>query len=125
MAITKEQFVEWVKALNATKMKGLVEALEDELGVQAPRPTVAAVATPPPAPVAPTSFDVVLTDSGANRIQAIRVVRELTGLGLREARDLVNGAPSVVKEAVDAEQAAEVIAALEGVGAVAERRPAS
>ena len=125
MAITKEQFVEWVKALNATKMKGLVEALEDELGVQAPRPTVAAVATPPPAPVAPTSFDVVLADSGANRIQAIRVVRELTGLGLREARDLVNGAPSVVKEAVDAEQAAEVIAALEGVGAVAERRPAS
>ena len=125
MSITKEQFVEWVKALNVTRMKGLVDALEDELGVQAPRPVVAPVATPPPKPVTPTHFDVVLTESGANRIQAIRVVRELTGLGLREARDLVTDAPSVVKEAVDAEQAEAVVAALEGVGATAERRPAS
>jgi large subunit ribosomal protein L7/L12 len=123
MPITQDQFIEWVKALNATRLKGFVEALEDELDVKAPRAApVRQEATPPPA-VEPTHFDVVLTAVGDQKIKVIRAVRELTGLGLREARDAVDAAPAVVKEAVDAEQAEAVIAALVAAGASAERRP--
>lgn len=119
-----QEVIEIVKGLTVLELSELVKALEEEFGVSAAAP--AAVAAPAAgAPVAEaaeeqTEFDVVLTSAGDKKINVIKVVRELTGLGLKEAKALVDEAPNPVKEKVTKEEAAEVKAKLEEAGASVE-----
>ena len=111
--------VEELKVLTVLELSELVKAVEEEFGVSA----AAAVAVAAPvdggaaAAEEKTEFDVVLTDVGANKIAVIKVVREITGLGLKEAKDAVDGAPKVLKEAASKEEAEEIKKKLEEVGA--------
>jgi len=116
------QIIETVKGLTVIELADLVHALEKEFGVSA-----AAVAAPagagaaaPAAAEEPTSFNVILTDGGANKIQAIKVVRALTGLGLADAKAFVEGAPKAVKEGVDKKIADDIKKQLEEIGAKVE-----
>src|SRR3990170_4466775 len=111
MAITKDALVSAIKEMTVIELSDLVKTLEAELGVSAAVPMMAAPAGGGAAPVAApveeqTEFNVILQDIGANKINVIKVVRELTSLGLKEAKDLVEAAPKVVKEAVTKEEAA-------------------
>ena len=118
-----EQFVKYIEGLTVLDLSKLVKALEERLGVSAAAP-VAAAAAPAAAAAAPveekTEFDVVLTDAGASKIGVIKEVRAITGLGLKEAKDLVEGAPKPVKTAVSKDEAAQIKAKLEAVGAKVE-----
>lgn len=121
--MTKEQIIEAIKGMTVLELNELVKAAEEEFGVSAAAPV--AVAAAPGAAAAPaeeekTEFDVVLTVVGDQKIKVIKVVRELTGLGLKEAKDLVDGAPKTVKEAVSKEEAEEMKAKLAAVGATIE-----
>ena len=114
--------IEEVKALTVLELSELVHALEEEFGVSA---AAAAVAAGPAAGAAPaaeekTEFDVVMTDFGAEKIKVIKEVRAITGLGLAEAKALVEGVPAKIKEAVSKEEAEEVKGKLEAVGATVE-----
>lgn len=115
--------IEEVKALTVLELSELVKAIEEEFGVSAAAP-VAVVAGGAAAGGAAaeekSEFDVVLADAGAEKIKVIKVVREITGLGLKEAKDLVDGAPKTLKEAVSKESADEMKAKLEEVGAKVE-----
>lgn len=115
--------IEEVKALTVLELSELVKALEEEFGVSAAAP-VAVAAAPAAAGAAAaeekTEFDVVLTEAGANKIAVIKVVRELTGLGLKEAKELVDGAPKAVKEGASKDDAEAVKAKLEEAGAKVE-----
>lgn len=118
------KLIEDVKALTVMELSELVKALEAEFGVSAAAP-VAVAASGAAAAAAPveeekTEFNVVLKEIGPEKIKVIKVVRELTGLGLKEAKDLVDGAPSTVKEAVSKEEADSMAAKLKEVGAVIE-----
>jgi large subunit ribosomal protein L7/L12 len=118
-----EEIMEAVKGLTVLELSQLVKALEEEFGVSAAAP--AAVAAAPAAAGAPAEeeqfdFDVILTAAGEKKIQVIKVVRELTGLGLKEAKDLVDGAPKPVKEKITKEEAQSVKAKLEEQGATVE-----
>jgi large subunit ribosomal protein L7/L12 len=115
--------IEQVKVLTVLELSELVHALEDEFGVSAAAPMAAAAA--PTAAAAPveeeqTEFDVILASFGDNKINVIKVVRELTGLGLKEAKDLVDGVPKTLKEAVSKEEADAIKAKLEEAGAKVE-----
>ena len=116
--------IEEVKNLTVLELSDLVKALEEEFGVSAAAP--AAVAVVAAAPVAAeaaeekTEFDVVLASAGAEKIKVIKVVRELTGLGLKEAKELVDGAPKTLKEGASKEEADSIKAKLEEVGASVE-----
>lgn len=115
-----QDVLEIVKGMTVLELAELVKAFEDEFGVSAAAP--AAVAAAAPAAAAPvveeqTEFDVILIGAGANKIQVIKVVRELTGLGLKEAKDLVDGAPKPVKEKVNKAEAEGFKAKLVEVGA--------
>jgi large subunit ribosomal protein L7/L12 len=115
--------IEEVKNLTVLELSELVKALEEEFGVSAAAPMAAAAAPVAAAAVVEeekTEFDVILASAGAEKIKVIKVVRELTGLGLKEAKDLVDGAPKPVKEAATKEEAATMKAKLEEVGAVVE-----
>lgn len=116
--------IEEVKALTVLELSELVHALEDEFGVSAAAPAAVAVAAAPaaaaPAAEEKTEFDVVLAEVGAEKIKVIKVVRELTGLGLADAKALVEAAPKAVKEAVSKDDAAAMKAKLEEVGAKVE-----
>lgn len=117
------KLIEDVKVLTVLELSELVKALEEEFGVSAAAP--AAVAAAPAAAAAvveeeKTEFDVVLTGSGATKINVIKVVRELTGLGLKEAKDLVDGAPKTVKEAASKDEADAMKKKLEEAGASVE-----
>jgi len=116
------KLIEDVKVLTVLELSELVKALEEEFGVSAAAPV--AVAAAPAAGAAAveeqTEFTVVLASAGAEKIKVIKVVRELTGLGLKEAKDLVDGAPKPVKEGVDKAVADETKAKLEEVGATVE-----
>ncbi len=120
--ITK--FIEEVKALSVMELAELVKALETEFGVSAAAMAVAAPAAGGAAPAAAveeqTEFTVILKEAGAAKINVIKAVRELTGLGLKEAKDLVDGAPKAVKENVSKEDADAVAAKLKEAGAVVE-----
>lgn len=118
--MTKEQIIEAIKGMSILEVKELVEACEAEFGVSASAPVGAAVAVAAEAVEEQSEFDVVLSNSGAKKIGVIKVVRELTGLGLKEAKDLVDGAPQVVKAGVSKEEAEKVKAALEEAGAAVE-----
>jgi large subunit ribosomal protein L7/L12 len=115
--MTQVEIIEAIKAMSVLELNELVKACEEEFGVSA----AAAVVSAGPAAVATEeekdSFDVELTEIGAEKIKVIKVIRELTGLGLKEAKELVDGAPSVVKEGVDKGEAEAVQKALEEVGA--------
>ena len=119
--ITK--FVEEIKLLSVLELNELVKAIEEEFGVSAAAPVaVAGGAGAAAAPVEEekTEFDVVLASAGASKIKVIKVVRELTGLGLKEAKDAVDGAPTTLKTAIAKEEADKMKAALEAEGAVVE-----
>jgi len=118
--ITREEVLEWVKNAPALELAELVKEMEDVFGVSAAAP-VAMAAAPAAGEAAveeeQTSFDVMLTATGDKKIQVIKVVRELTGLGLKEAKDLVDGAPTKVLEGVDKAKAEEAKTKLEEQGA--------
>ena len=116
--------LEAIKELTVLEVSELVKAMEEEFGVSAAAPVAAvAVAAPAEAGAAAaekTEFDVVLADAGAEKVKVIKVVREITGLGLKEAKDLVDGAPKTVKEAASKDDAEAIKAKLEEVGAKVE-----
>ncbi len=117
MEVSREQVKDFIKNMSLLEAASLVKELEEELGVSAAAP-VAVAATPVAAAAAEeqTEFDAVLTSSGEKKIQVIKVVREITGLGLKEAKDLVDGAPKNVKEGVSKDEAEEVKNKIEEVG---------
>ena len=117
------KLIEDVKALTVMELSELVKALEEEFGVSAAAPVAVAAAAAPAAAAAAeekTEFDVVLAEVGPNKINVIKVVREITGLGLKEAKDKVDGAPSTLKEAVSKEEAEEAKKQLVEAGAEVE-----
>lgn len=120
----KNQIIEAIKNMNVMELAELVKELEDIFGVSAAAPVAVAAAAAPgaaaPAEEEKTEFDVILTDFGAEKIKVIKVVRELTSLGLKEAKELVESAPKAVKEAVSKEEAEAAKAKLEEVGAKVE-----
>ncbi|MHB1342510.1 MAG: 50S ribosomal protein L7/L12 [Coriobacteriia bacterium] len=121
--ITREEVLEWVKGAPALELAELVKEMEEVFGVSAAAPMAVAAAPAAGEAVAEeekTSFDVVLTGAGEKKIQVIKVVRELTSLGLKEAKDLVDGAPKPVVEGVNKEKAEEAKAKLEEAGASVE-----
>ncbi len=120
------KIVEEVESMSVTELNELVKAIEEKFGVSAAAMAVAAPAAggaaAAPAAEEKTEFDVVLKDAGPNKIPCIKVVREITGLGLGEAKALVDGAPSTVKEGVSKDVANELIAKFKEVGATAEMK---
>lgn len=118
--MTKEQIIEAIKGMSILEVKELVEACEAEFGVSASAPVVAVAAGPADAAEEKTEFNVVLANAGAKKIGVIKVVREITGLGLKEAKDLVDNAPGTIKENVSKEEAEEMKKKLEEAGAAIE-----
>ena len=121
--ITKEQVVEFIANMTVLELAEFIKELEEKFGVSAAAPAVAVAAAPAaaaPAEEEKTEFDVILKEAGANKIGVIKVVRALTGLGLKEAKDKVDGAPSTLKEAVSKEDAEAAKKELTEAGAVVE-----
>lgn len=119
--MTREEMIQAIKDMTVLELNELVKACEEEFGVSAAAPVAVAGAAAGAAAVEEkTEFDVVLTNAGAGKIKVIKVVRELTGLGLKEAKDVVDGAPKTVKEGVSKEDAESMKAKLEEVGATVE-----
>lgn len=115
------KFVEEIKTLTVLELNELVKAIEEEFGVSAAAPVMVAAAGAGEAAAAEkTEFDVILADAGSGKIGVIKVVRELTGLGLKEAKALVDGAPKAVKEGVSKDEAESIKAKLEEAGAKVE-----
>ena len=114
--------LEEIKSLTILELHDLVKAVEDEFGVSAAAPVgvVAAAGAAAPAAEEKTEFDVILASFGANKLNVIKAVRELTGLGLKDAKDLVEGAPKAVKEGVSKDEAEKIKAALTEAGATVE-----
>ncbi|MBQ7286518.1 MAG: 50S ribosomal protein L7/L12 [Candidatus Gastranaerophilales bacterium] len=118
-----ETILESIEKLTLLEAAELVKAMEEKFGVSAAAPvavTAAAPAAAAEAAEAPSEVNVILADAGANKIPVLKLVREITGLGLKEAKDLVDGAPKAVKEGVKPEEAAEIKAKLEEAGAKVE-----
>jgi len=122
MATGREEIVEALKSMTLIEVADLVKELEETFGVSAAAPVAVAAAAPGAGAAAEekTEFDVVLADAGANKINVIKEVRAITGLGLKEAKDLVEGAPKAVKEGVTKEEADEMKKKLETAGAKVE-----
>ena len=114
------KLIEDVKALTVLELSELVKALEEEFGVSAAAPVAAAPAAGAAAAEEKTEFDVILKAAGANKIQVIKVVREVTGLGLKEAKAIVDGAPKAIKEGVSKEDAESLKTKLTEAGAEVE-----
>ena len=114
--------LEEIKSLTILELNDLVKAVEEEFGVSAAAPVgvVAAAGAAAPAAEEKTEFDVVLASFGANKLNVIKAVREITGLGLKDAKDLVEGAPKTVKEGVSKDEAEGIKKALEEAGATVE-----
>ena len=121
MALTKDAVLDAISEMTVIELKELLDAFEEKFGVTAAAPVAAAAAGGPvaaaPAEEEKDEFDVILTEAGAQKIQVIKVVRELTSLGLKEAKDLVDAAPKPVLEKVAKEAADKGKEALEGAGA--------
>ena len=116
--MTREQIIEAIKAMTVLELNELVKACEEEFGVSAAAPVaVVGAAGAAAAEEEQTEFTVVLESAGAEKIKVIKAVRELTGLGLKEAKEVVDGAPSTLKEGVDKAEAEAIKKALEEVGA--------
>jgi len=123
MSLNREQVVDYLSNMPVIELAELIKTLEDKWGVSAAAPVAVAVggaAAGAPAAEAKTEFTVVLADGGANKINVIKEVRTLTGLGLKEAKDLVEGAPKTVKEGVSKEDAEKMKKQLEAAGAKVE-----
>ncbi|HOE79574.1 MAG TPA: 50S ribosomal protein L7/L12 [Smithellaceae bacterium] len=124
--ITKDDVVKFIENMTVLELSALVKELEEKFGVSAAAPVVAAVAAPGAAAGAAaaaeekTEFDVILTGFGAEKIQVIKVVRAITGLGLKEAKDLVEGVPKPIKEAASKDEAADIKKKIEEVGGTVE-----
>lgn len=120
--VSREQVKDYIKNMTLMDAATLVKELEEELGVSAAAPVAAAAAAGPAAAAAEeqTEFNVILAEAGEKKIQVIKVVRELTGLGLKEAKDLVDGAPKPVKEGVSKADAESIKKKLEEQGAKVE-----
>lgn len=124
--ITKDQVIDWLSGQSVLEIADLVKELEDKWGVSAAAPAAVAVAAPAGggdaggAAEAQTEFNVVLVEFGGNKIAVIKEVRAITGLGLKEAKNLVEGAPKPVKEAVSKDEADEIVKKLEAAGAKVE-----
>ena len=115
------KFIEDIKALNVMELADLVKAIEEEFGVSAAAPVAVAAAGPAAAAVEEkTEFDVILAEIGDKKINVIKVVRELTGLGLKEAKELVEAAPKAIKEGASKDDADSIKAKLEEAGAKVE-----
>lgn len=121
-SMIKEDFIKMVEGWTVLELHEYVKALEDRFGVTAAAPAVAVAAAGAAAPAVEekTEFDVILTGFGSNKIQVIKVVREVTGLGLKEAKDLVEGVPKPLKEAVAKKDAEELKKKVEDAGGTAE-----
>ena len=122
-SMTKEDFIKMVEGLTVLELHEYVKALEDRFGVTAAAPAVAVAAAAgaaAPAAEEKTEFDVVLTGFGSNKIQVIKVVREITGLGLKEAKDLVEGVPKPLKEGVAKKDAEDMKKKVAEAGGTAE-----
>ncbi len=115
MALDTEKIIEDLKGASILELNDLVKAIEDEFGVSAVAPVAAAGASG--AGAEKTEFDVELTDVGQEKVKVIKVVRDITGLGLKDSKDLVDGAPKNVKEGVSEDEANDIKAKLEEVGA--------
>jgi large subunit ribosomal protein L7/L12 len=125
MSVSKEQVIEFIGNMTVLELSEFIKELEAKFGVSAAAPAAAVVmAGPAAAPAEPveekTEFDVILKETGANKIGVIKVVRALTGLGLKEAKDKVDGAPQTIKEAVSKQEAEEAKKQLVEAGAVVE-----
>ena len=125
--MSKEELISVIKNMTVLELSDLVKALEEEFGVSAAAPMAVAAVAGAPAAGAPaaaaeeqTEFTVMLKEVGANKIQVIKTVREVTGLGLKESKDLVEGAPKPVKEGVSKEEAATIKQKMEASGATVE-----
>lgn len=118
--MTREEIIQAIKEMTVLELNELVKACEEEFGVSAAAPVAAAGAVAAAPVEEKTEFDVVLASAGAEKIKVIKVVREITGLGLKEAKELVDGAPKTLKEAVSKEDAEAMKAKLAEVGATVE-----
>ena len=122
--LTKDQLIEAIKGMTVLELSEMVKALEEEFGVSAAAPMAVAAAPAAAEAAAPaeeqTQFDVVLAAFGDQKIQVIKVVRALTGLGLKEAKDVVEGAPKAIKEGVSKDEAEDAKKQLEDAGATVE-----
>lgn len=121
--MTKEQIMEAIESMTVLELSELVKALEEKFGVSAAAPVAVAAAGAPAAGAAAaeqTEFDVILASAGASKINVIKIVREVTGLGLKEAKALVDGAPKALKEKVAKDEAEKIKAQLEEAGATIE-----
>jgi large subunit ribosomal protein L7/L12 len=121
--LNKDQVIDFLSGLTVLQLKDLIDELEGKWGVSAASAVAAGPAAAGPAAAVveeKTEFDVILTGAGAKKIQVIKVVRELTGLGLKEAKDLVDGAPKTLKEAVSKTEAADIKAKIEEAGGTIE-----
>lgn len=122
MAVSKNDILETISSMSVMEVVELIEAMEEKFNVSAAAATAVAVAAPAAAAAAEekTEFDVVMTSFGDNKVGVIKVIRTITGLGLKEAKDLVEAAPSSVKEGVSKEEAATIKKELEEAGASVE-----
>lgn len=118
--MTREDIIQAIKEMSVLDLNELVTACEEEFGVSAAAPVAVAGAVAGGAAEEKTEFDVVLASAGANKIKVIKVVREITGLGLKEAKEIVDGAPKTLKEAVSKDEAEDMKAKLAEVGAEVE-----
>ena len=115
--LTTQEFIDAIKELSVLELNELVKACEEEFGVSAAAGVVVAAAGPAEAAEEKTEFDVELTAAGASKVKVIKVVREVTGLGLKEAKEVVDGAPKVIKEGLSKDEAEALKAKLEAEGA--------
>jgi len=120
MAVSKEDVIEFIANMTVLELSELIKELEEKFGVSAAAPVAVAAAGPADAGAAAaeekTEFDVILTSAGSEKIKVIKEVRAITSLGLKEAKELVEGAPSPIKEGVSKDEAAAIKTQIEGVG---------
>lgn len=118
--MSKEQILEAIKGMSVLELNDLVKAIEEEFGVTAAAPVAVVAGGAAEAAAEQTEFDVILTNPGAGKINVIKVVREITGLGLKEAKEVVDNAPKAIKEKASKEEAEAIKAKLEEAGASVE-----
>lgn len=122
MAVSKDEVIEFIANMSVLELSAMIKELEEKFGVSAAAPAAAASAGAPVAAAAAaeekTEFDVILTGAGDQKIKVIKEVRAITGLGLKEAKDLVEGTPQPLKEGVSKDEAADIKAKIEAVGGV-------
>ncbi|SUY48273.1 50S ribosomal protein L7/L12 [Clostridium putrefaciens] len=118
--MTREEIIQAIKDMSVLELNELVKSCEEEFGVSAAAPAAAAGGAPAAAAEEKTEFDVILASVGSEKIKVIKAVREITGLGLKEAKEVVDGAPKAIKEGVSKEEAEEIKTKLSAVGATIE-----